>query len=265
MRRCRSGSSIVVQSDAGYGVTPIDPGDGKGPMNEKRATTTHGIFERSARTYDLLNHLFSLNLDRRWRKVLVRFAGVESRGEVLDACCGTADLAIAFARRLPVRVVGVDFSENMLRVGRAKLRRRRLEGRIELLEGNVLQLPFADGRFDAAAVAFGLRNVTDRAEALVEMVRTLKPGAPLLVLEFSPPKLAFPGRLYRFYLGRIMPAVGGIVSGAPETYRYLHDSVLAFLRPEEVRHLMDAAGLQRVRVRRLGGGIVYLWRGIRAA
>jgi len=136
---------------------------------------------------------------------------------------------------------------------------------VKLLQGDVLQLPFEAGRFDAAAVAFGLRNVTDRPRALAEMVRTLKFGAPLLVLEFAPPQRTLAGRLYRFYLGRVMPAIGGWVSGAPETYRYLHASVLAFLRPPEVQRLMEAAGLREVSLRRLSGGIAYLWRGTRPA
>jgi demethylmenaquinone methyltransferase/2-methoxy-6-polyprenyl-1,4-benzoquinol methylase len=232
-------------------------------MSRIGAAAVRRIFDRSARTYDLLNHLFSLNIDRRWRTTLVLSAGVAARGEVLDACCGTADLAIAFARRLGVRVVGVDFSENMLRVGRGKVRRRGLEGRVQLLEADVLRLPFEAGRFDAAALAFGLRNLADRPRALREMVRTLKPGAPLLVLEFAPPGHTLPARLYRFYLGRVMPVLGGLLSGAPETYRYLHASVLTFLRPAEVSALMEAAGLRGVSVRRLSGGIAYLWRGLR--
>jgi demethylmenaquinone methyltransferase/2-methoxy-6-polyprenyl-1,4-benzoquinol methylase len=238
---------------------------GEGTVGRTTAATIRGLFQRSARTYDLLNHLFSLNVDRRWRAVLVRSSRVAVHGEVLDACCGTGDLAIAFARRLPVRVVGLDFSENMLRVARAKLKRRGLEGKVRLLQGDVLRLPFEAGRFDAAAVAFGLRNVTDRPGALAEMVRTLKPGAPLLVLEFAPPGLAPAGRLYRFYLGRLMPLVGGLVSGAPETYRYLHSSVVDFLRPLEVKRLMEEAGLRHVTVRPLTGGIACLWRGVRPA
>jgi demethylmenaquinone methyltransferase/2-methoxy-6-polyprenyl-1,4-benzoquinol methylase len=230
-------------------------------LGRSTAPAIRRLFERAARTYDVLNHLFSLNIDRRWRAVLVRSSRVAPHGEVLDACCGTAELAIAFARRLPVRVVGVDFSESMLSVGRDKVRRRGLGGRIELLEGNVLQLPFTAGRFDAAAVAFGLRNVRDRLGALEEMVRTLKPGAPLLVLEFAPPARGLAGRLYRFYLGRVMPLIGGLVSGAPETYRYLNASVLAFPEPPEVQCLMEAAGLRRVTKRRLSGGIAWLWRG----
>jgi demethylmenaquinone methyltransferase / 2-methoxy-6-polyprenyl-1,4-benzoquinol methylase len=232
-------------------------------MRPSSLPSIRALFERAARTYDALNHLFSLNLDRRWRAILVRSSAAAPGGEVLDACCGTADLAIAFARRLPVRVVGVDFSRRMLGVGGDKVGRRRLRGRIDLVEGDVLQLPFADARFDAAAVAFGLRNVSDRLGALREMTRTLKPGAPLLVLEFAPPSRSPAARLYRLYLGRIMPLIGGLVSGSPEIYRYLNASVLAFLQPSEVRRLMEAAGLRRVRMRPLSGGIAWLWRGER--
>jgi demethylmenaquinone methyltransferase/2-methoxy-6-polyprenyl-1,4-benzoquinol methylase len=232
-------------------------------MGPSSAPAIRGLFERAARTYDLLNHLFSLNLDRRWRTILVRSSRAAPCGEVLDACCGTADLAIAFARRLPVRVVGVDFSQSMLGVGRNKVRRKGLRGRIDLVEGDVLRLPFDDARFAAAAVAFGLRNVGNRLGALREMTRTLKPGAPLLVLEFAPPARTPAARLYRLYLGRVMPLIGGLISGCPEIYRYLNASVLAFPKPFEVRRLMEAAGLRRVSMRSLSGGIAWLWRGER--
>ena len=144
------------------------------------------LFAASARTYDLLNHLFSLCADHRWRAALGR-AVPATAARVLDVCTGTGDVAFFLARRLPAaRVTGIDFSERMLELGRRKARRRRLEGRVELVLGDALRLPFADRSFDAVTVAFGLRNLTDRRLGLREMARVLRPGGRLLVLEFSP-------------------------------------------------------------------------------
>ncbi len=235
------------------------------------------LFGESARTYDLLNHLFSLHIDRWWRAALVRRAalvqGLPAGGarrapgaRVLDVCTGTGDVAIGLARRLPsARITGVDFSEPMLELGRLKVRRRGLEGRVELVRGDALRLPFEDGGFDAVTVAFGLRNLTDRRLGIREMVRVLRPGGRLLVLELSPPPAGRLGRLYAWYLGRWMPALGGSISGSRPTYRWLFDSVMSFPRPREVAALMEEEGLEGVSFRPLTGGIAWLHGGVRAA
>ncbi len=244
-------------------------------MLDPRPPDVQALFSGAAHTYDFLNHLFSLQADRRWRAALVRAARLRPGRRVLDVCTGTADVAIALARRLrrlegggPAaggRVVGIDFSERMLERGRRKVRRRGLEDRIALAQADALRLPFAGGSFDLVSIAFGLRNLADRRLGIREMARVLRPGGRLLVLEFSPPPPGWTGRMYAWYLGRWMPMVGGLVSGSAAAYRYLHSSIAAFPRPPQVAALLEEAGLQRVSWRRLSGGIACLHRGIRRA
>lgn len=222
-----------------------------------------GMFDRVAPSYDGLNRLFSLWSDVRWRKITVRLARCGRMGSrVLDVCTGTADLALEFARAgASGDVTGVDLSEGMLGVGRAKLRRAGAAGKVRLLTADALDLPFPDGRFDVVTCAFGLRNLPDRARGIEEMVRVLRPGGRLLILEFAPPRPGPAGRLFGRYLGRLIPMVGGILSGQPGAYRYLRDSIEAFLEPERVTSLMRAAGLTGVRAVALTAGIAFLYRG----
>lgn len=224
---------------------------------------TPAMFTRIAGKYDLLNHLLSLNVDRLWRRELVRTTGVSSGAHVLDACTGTADVAIKIASTHDdVRVVGVDLSAGMLEIGRHKVRRAgAVNGRVELLEGDVLALPFRDESFDAVTIAFGLRNLPDYQAGIQEMTRVLRAGGRLVVLEFSPPTNAVYLRAYRFYLKSVLPIVGGLVSGSHSAYRYLADSVDEFLTSVEISSLMLAAGLRDIGVRRLTGGVTYLHSG----
>jgi demethylmenaquinone methyltransferase/2-methoxy-6-polyprenyl-1,4-benzoquinol methylase len=220
------------------------------------------MFSEIAPRYDLLNHVLSLNIDRLWRRDLVRAAGLPVDGRVLDACTGTADVAIGFARQLTDGyVVGVDRSGGMLAVGRQKIGKTDLDGRIELLEGDILDLPFADGVFDAVTIAFGLRNLPDYAEGVCEMARVLKPGGKLLILEFCPPEKSLYLKGYKFYLQRVLPFVGGIISGSRRAYRYLATSIGEFLTVESVRELMGTAGLSDFSARKLAGGIAYIYSG----
>ncbi len=232
-----------------------------------RAEGVRRLFDRAAGTYDALNHLFSLNIDRAWRRVLVRMADLPPGARILDACCGTGDLAVTLARSVPgATVLGVDFSQRMLELGRAKVARLGLAQRVRLVRGDVLRLdpPHPEeARFDAAGIAFGLRNLSDRLLGLSRLARLLRPGGKLMVLEFTPPPQSLWGGLFRLYLGRVMPLLGGVISGSAGTYRYLYSSVLDFLRPEEVSRLMVEAGVGRVSVRRLSGGICHAWVGVR--
>ncbi len=222
------------------------------------------LFTGIAPSYDRLNHLLSLNLDRRWRRALVARARLPERPVVLDACTGTADLAIELALRVPgASITGIDFSEGMLELGRRKAASLPLRADLTLAQGDVMGLPFADGSFDLVTVGFGLRNLPERERGLAEMRRLLRPGGQLLILEFAPPAPGLLGALFRLYLAGIVPWIGGRVSGSKPAYRYLFTSIVAFPPPGRVQEMMRSAGLVAVEAFALSGGLVYLYSGLR--
>jgi demethylmenaquinone methyltransferase/2-methoxy-6-polyprenyl-1,4-benzoquinol methylase len=232
------------------------------PVLEKSRTPE--MFSEIAHRYDFLNHLLSLNVDRRWRRTLVDMAGIGRGGRVLDAATGTGDVAITFARRTrAATIVGLDPSDGMLSVGREKLRRLGLDGRVRLLDGDALAIPFADKSFDAVTIAFGLRNLPDYAAGIAEMTRVLAPGGRLLILEFFPPRRGFFLEAYRFYLGHVLPLVGRVVSGSPGAYRYLSRSIEEFISHDQIRAYLEGAGLSGVAGRKLTGGVAYIYSGTR--
>lgn len=218
------------------------------------------MFDGIAPRYDLLNHLLSLGIDRRWRRNAVRQVAAGRPAKILDVATGTADLAIAIARALPeAQVTGVDLSPEMLAVGR----RKAMGLAVELREGDATALDFADGTFDAVSAAFGVRNFEHVEKGVGEMVRVLKTGGRLVVLEFSMPRDSLLARLFRLYFHRILPAIGGIVSGDGAAYRYLPESVDGFPAPAEFLKLMERSGLQECRAVSLTGGIAQIYVGIR--
>ena len=226
-----------------------------------RKSDTPEMFSEIALQYDFLNHLFSVNLDRVWRKRLVESAGVRPHGRVLDACAGTGDVAIAFAERTKAAaVIAVDRSREMLEIGREKVARRKLGGTVRFVEGDVLALPFGNGRFDAVSVAFGLRNLADYEAGLSEMARVIVSGGRLVMLEFAPPTKEFHRKAFAFYLERVVQPVGRVLSGSKDAYGYLSSSVREFPPSEEVVDLIKNAGLGKVSAKRLTGGIVTLYR-----
>lgn len=207
------------------------------------------MFDRIAPVYDVMNRVMTGGLDRRWRAVTVREA-VRPGDRVLDACCGTGDLAIAAGAAGADRVVGVDFSERML--GRA---RRKAPG-LEWVQADVLALPFDDGSFDAAVVGFGIRNVEDLGAALGELRRVLRPGGRLGVLEITTPG-GILAPFYRLWFDRAVPLLGRLLPGG-DAYTYLPASVRRFPRPQELGDLLAASGFVSVRFRLFAGGIVAL-------
>ncbi len=219
------------------------------------------MFDRIAPRYDLLNRLLSAGTDVRWRRRAVDFLDLAPPAKILDLCTGTADLLIEALGRDPrVTGVGVDLSRAMLARGEAKLRRRGLEGRGGLVGGDGEQLPVGEGCFDGALVAFGIRNVGHPLAALREVHRALRPGGRFVVLEFSLPA-GLLGRIYRLYFTRVLPRVGGLVSGDRSAYCYLPASVVGFPTPDEFSALMMDAGFVAVRWELLTGGIACLHRG----
>jgi demethylmenaquinone methyltransferase/2-methoxy-6-polyprenyl-1,4-benzoquinol methylase len=206
------------------------------------------MFDRIAPVYDAMNRLMTAGLDRRWRRITVEQT-VRAGDRVLDACCGTGDLAIA-ARRRGAQVVGLDFSERMLE------RARRKEPAIEWVRGDVLELPFADESFDVATVGFGVRNVVDLDAALRELRRVLRPGGRLGILELTTPR----GRLapfYRVWFDRIVPLLGKALPGG-SAYTYLPASVRRFPDPDALAELLARTGFGGVRYRLFAAGIVAL-------
>lgn len=224
------------------------------------------MFAAISPRYDLLNRLLSLGIDRIWRRRTVDALAPGSGERWLDVCTGTGDLALAVAARLegPARsgVYGVDFCPEMLRLGVRKASRRRGRGApVEFLAADAVELPFPDRSFDGACVAFGLRNVERREAAIGEMRRVLRDGGRLGILEFTTPPRRWFRKLFGFYFHRILPRVGGWISGHPEgrqAYGYLPDSVARFPDAPALDELLRREGLVEVRHRLFSGGIAAL-------
>jgi demethylmenaquinone methyltransferase/2-methoxy-6-polyprenyl-1,4-benzoquinol methylase len=227
---------------------------------EKRSYVRE-MFAAIAPSYDLLNHLLSLNADRGWRRRAVDLLGWERipAGRYLDLCAGTLDLAADLARRpgFAGRVVGADFVVPMLALGRNKA-----TGMLPVT-ADALELPFGDRSFDGATVGFGVRNLSDLAAGFREVARVLKPGARYVVLECSQPPREPMRSLYFFYFRRMLPFIGGFVSKHDNAYTYLPESVLAFPGPDAVARTMTENGFRDVTYERLFGGIVAIHVGVR--
>jgi demethylmenaquinone methyltransferase/2-methoxy-6-polyprenyl-1,4-benzoquinol methylase len=220
-----------------------------------------GMFDAIAGRYDLLNHLLSAGIDRRWRARAVRSLQLTGRERVLDLCTGTGDLAIAAARAQPpaARVVGIDFAEAMLRVGEGKLRNERLDDRIAMVRGDATRIPLGDASVDAVTIAFGIRNVEDMGAACVEVHRVLKSGGRLAILEFAVPATPVISTLYVWYLRRVLPLVGRAVSGHNAAYSYLPASIGAFASPDAFVKILRQAGFSAISPIRLTFGSVILY------
>ena len=216
------------------------------------------MFDRIAPRYDFLNRLLSVGIDTRWRKAAADTLGLRGAARVLDLCTGTGDLLIeALGRDPQVTGVGVDLSSQMLVRGVGKLERRALLARAAMVSGDGERLPLKAALFDGALVSFGIRNIGRTDLALRELQRVLKAGGRLVILEFSMPK-GLLGSLYRLYFGRVLPRIGGLVSGDASAYAYLPASVERFHAPGELGALMCEAGFESVSWRPLTGGIAHL-------
>jgi demethylmenaquinone methyltransferase/2-methoxy-6-polyprenyl-1,4-benzoquinol methylase len=244
------------------------------------------MFTEIAPRYDLLNHLLSLQLDRLWRARAAKhlrplFPGPQITVEnhkpvyvwhetsVLDLCCGTGDLAIALNLRYLARVIGVDFAHSMLVRARKKSARLHSKTLVQLrpiryVEADALRLPFPDGTFDLVTTAFGFRNLANYEAGLREIQRVLKPGGTVAILEFAEPPEGVLGDLYRWYFCKVLPKVGGLISGDQAAYKYLPKSVARFFRPPELAALLTGVGYQSVDYRVWTCGTVALHTAVRA-
>ena len=236
------------------GTTP------EGAQSEQEASRwVRSMFGRVAHRYDLANHLLSANIDRYWRShtvKAVRDVLMRPEARVLDLACGTGDLLIALEREAGRRLIGSDFCHPMLTGARGKLARASLQS--VLVESDALALPLRDGSLDLITIAFGFRNLANYRAGLVEMRRVLRPGGALAILEFSqPPNKAF-NALYTWYSRRVLPIIGGALSGAPEAYKYLPESVRKFPDGEALAAMMQESGFRTVNWEHLTFGIVAL-------
>jgi demethylmenaquinone methyltransferase / 2-methoxy-6-polyprenyl-1,4-benzoquinol methylase len=232
------------------------------PVHERRippakdSSRIAGMFDAIAGRYDFLNHLLSAGLDRRWRKRAVAELQLTGQEIVLDLCTGTADLALAAAGASvgARRVVGIDFSSAMLAIGSTKI-----VPSIDLIRADATQVPLRDASMHAVTIGFGIRNVENANQACREILRVLRPGGKLVILEFSLPRSRILKSVYLTYFREVLPRVGRFVSKHPSAYTYLPESVEAFPSPDQFCEQLHAAGFGTVRAIRLTFGVVYLF------
>lgn len=226
------------------------------------AKAVREMFAGIAGRYDLLNHVLSLNIDKRWRRIVsaeLRSILDDPNARVLDVACGTGDLSLELNRGSKAQVIGTDFCRPMLAF--AKTKSENEAHTIPYIEGDAMGLPFSNGEFDAVTIAFGLRNLANVSEGLKELRRILKPGGRLAVLEFSAPIVPGFGQLFNFYFSHVLPRIGGAVSGSRGAYEYLPDSVSKFPNQKKLAALMESTGFNAVKYKNLTGGIAALHTG----
>ncbi|MGB9715483.1 MAG: bifunctional demethylmenaquinone methyltransferase/2-methoxy-6-polyprenyl-1,4-benzoquinol methylase UbiE [Thermodesulfovibrionales bacterium] len=220
------------------------------------------LFGTVHKRYDFLNHLLSFYRDKKWRRSLV--AQIESTciDRILDVCTGTGDLALEFANRYPgAMIIGSDISDRMLKIGVEKIKKKGIDSKIFLQQSDLFYLPFKDGVFDAVSIGFGFRNLHDFRSGIREMVRVLKKGGVLLILELSLPQNPFIKKIFLFYLKHILPKIGGLVSGSQSSYAYLSSSIIAFPKKEEVIKFLKDEGLKNIQYISLSSGIASIFAG----
>lgn len=233
----------------------------------EHARRVREMFAGIAGRYDLLNHLLSGNIDKRWRRLVaqrLKAALAKDGARALDVACGTGDLSLALAEATGAVIIGTDFCRPMLEVAARKAAASK-PPQISFIEGDALKLPFADHSFEAVTIAFGLRNLSSVEGGLRELLRILKPGGRAAILEFSSPVVPGFRALFQFYFTRVLPRIGGMVSGSRKAYEYLPDSVSRFPDQKRLVALMGTVGFEEVEYKNLTGGIAALHLGTRPA
>jgi demethylmenaquinone methyltransferase / 2-methoxy-6-polyprenyl-1,4-benzoquinol methylase len=223
-----------------------------------------GMFNRIAPKYDFLNHALSLNIDKIWRRKVIKIITQNQPERILDVATGTADLAIAASKKTIARIDGIDISEEMLRIGVQKIEKLGKDQQIKLQKADAENIPFAEQTFDAVMVAFGVRNFENLEAGLTEMYRVLKPGGICVVLEFTMPRYFPVKQLYLFYFRFVLPSIGRIISKDKTAYTYLPESVKAFPQRQQFTALMQNAGMNNTSIRNLSLGIAAIYTGTKA-
>jgi len=221
------------------------------------------MFDNISHRYDLLNRVLSLGIDISWRKEAVKILKKHNPATVLDVATGTADFAIAAVKANPTKIIGVDISENMLAIGRQKIKNKHLEDKIELFTGDSENLLYQDNFFDAVIVSFGVRNFENLEKGLAEINRVLRPGGLLIVLEFSKPTGFFFKHLYTFYFKFILPSVGKLISKDTAAYKYLPDSVNAFPYGKAFENILIKIGFKNTQCKPLTFGVSSIYTGLK--
>lgn len=234
-------------------------------MNEKQ--NIGSLFDRIAKKYDFVNHLLSLNIDKWWRRKAVKGIGTKGSAKLqcLDVAIGTADLAIALARRLEkcgtaFHITGIDLSAEMMRIGEEKVRRQELQQRITFMQASALEMPFDDNSFDVVTCSYGVRNFSDLHKGLSEMQRVLRPGGELMILEFSYPENKVMAWAYDLYFSHVMPRVGRLLSKDKTAFNYFNRSVKNFVWGKEMCERLAAAGFSGITHQTLTFGITTIYR-----
>jgi len=217
------------------------------------------MFDNIAPKYDLLNHVLSLKVDVLWRNTLVKWMKADQPKQVLDVATGTGDLALAVQKGTGAHITGLDLSQQMLNVGIEKIKKQQLSGEIDMIKGDAEHLPFEDNAFDAACVAFGVRNFENLEKGLAEIRRVLKEQKSVYILEFSKVE-GFMGPLYMFYFKNILPLIGRLVSKDNRAYTYLPDSVNAFPFGEKMKQILLNVGYKKVEYKKLSLGIATIYK-----
>jgi len=233
--------------------------DKESATKREQAQRVREMFAAIATRYDLLNHLLSGNVDQRWRRLVVRRLASSlptTNACVLDVACGTGDLSLALVKGTRAHVVGLDFCRPMLDIAAAKSSERGLA--IPFVEGDALKLPFRDKSFDGVTIAFGLRNLVSLESGLSELRRILRPGGTVAVLEFSKPQTPVLRTFFRVYFTKLLPLLGGLISGSKSAYEYLPDSVSRFPNQDSLATLLKEVGFTEVTFQNLTGGIAAL-------
>lgn len=229
------------------------------PIPTGKKVKVEAMFNDIAPKYDFLNHFLSLGIDIQWRKKVRKLLALRQPKVILDVATGTGDLAIELSKLKPEKIIGLDIADNMLSIGKEKIKNKKLDQLIEMQLGDSENLPFRDHQFDAVTVAFGVRNFENLQKGLKEMYRVLKPGGIAAILEFSKPK-AFPVKqMYNFYFSFILPGFGRLVSKSKDAYTYLPESVSAFPEDQEFFAELEKAGFKENSQVRLTMGIATLY------
>lgn len=246
---------MTTENTTHFGFKTVD--------SKEKVKLVRGVFDSVASQYDIMNDLMSLGIHRIWKRVAIQLSNVRAGERVLDLAGGTGDLTMLFEKRVGDKgeVVLADINAAMLRTGRDRLIDKGLAGNIRYAQVNAECLPFADNTFDCVCIAFGLRNVTDKDAALRSMLRVLKPGGRVIVLEFSHPTDPVTEKVYDFYSFKLLPKIGAVVAKDEDSYRYLAESIRMHPKQDELKAMMENAGFDRCEYFNMTQGIVAVHRG----